>query len=605
MMKYIFIAALVLSGSALAIELQVTRQAMTVDGLPASTTETNAIEKIVSQGKNGTWIVNRNNMTVKISGYPDDPVVVPDPIPEPNEPVVVPDPIPDPEPEPEPEDPPVISPLGIVLPKIEDIGKPITYQPVGIRTLIDGVYLPNSIRIDGGGGDREEIGLFTEWQSWYLATGSDEALALIIEQADSALDVPWCDYTAMTLQFYYDGKYGYGVSHQPNLFFLPYLLTKDAKYIAPMECQMALYRQKVNGPLQDGSMRWMTPRDLAWNLRTLGQLAYAQAKGDTEQTTYIDTLNKTRDHFVGVINDATDETYLERAFNVIGECKLGNCNYIHGWMEGYAGIVVNYLIQLGFDGWREVAEFQYQNLANRCGGKWPLIACDNGMINFGTNAEYQSIDPRPSWETTAYYPQKYMDCLADLPQDELIPVNRMKCGNEFITYQDRAMVARTWAAMAAINNIPGAKTLYQTIDDSMQKRGDTLKLYKWSILPTSEGAPDPTPDPDPIPDPVDPDPIEPVSDLSTAEPMAWTPIADSTLWNFLLAESPESFTQPIHYIVGPRAIIDAWNGAVFNTKLQRLDIFASGGHGDYCGNEYVGFSLNTLKWELIHGPTRS
>ena len=77
------------------------------------------------------------------------------------------------------------------------------------------------IIVDGRPGDREEIGLFTEWQSELLATGRNRDL--IIQQADSMLDAPWCDYDAMKMPPWKGGKYAVSFSHLPNLYFLPYL----------------------------------------------------------------------------------------------------------------------------------------------------------------------------------------------------------------------------------------------------------------------------------------------------------------------------------------------------------------------------------------------
>lgn len=92
-----------------------------------------------------------------------------------------------------------------------------------------------------------------------------------------------------------------------------------------------------------------------------------------------------------------------------------------------------------------------------------------------------------------------------------------------------------------------------------------------------------------------------LSKLASVPAGTWFEIPNSRLQDVL---PPESSREPIRYISGPKAIVSAWNGAAFNTRLQRLDIFASGGHGDYCGNEYIGFSLHTLRWQLIHGPSR-
>jgi len=56
-------------------------------------------------------------------------------------------------------------------------------------------------------------------------------------------------------------------------------------------------------------------------------------------------------------------------------------------------------------------------------------------------------------------------------------------------------------------------------------------------------------------------------------------------------------------IVGFRAILDAWSGASFDTKRQRL-IFQGGGHSDYVGNEVLALNLTSMTVERIWGPDR-
>jgi len=80
----------------------------------------------------------------------------------------------------------------------------------------------------------------------------------------------------------------------------------------------------------------------------------------------------------------------------------------------------------------------------------------------------------------------------------------------------------------------------------------------------------------------------------------WIQIPNTQLKNTV---GPESYEQPIRGIIGPRGIVDAWNGAVWNENEQHLDIIAAGGHGDYCGNEYYRFDLDDQTWTQVVPPS--
>lgn len=55
---------------------------------------------------------------------------------------------------------------------------------------------------------------------------------------------------------------------------------------------------------------------------------------------------------------------------------------------------------------------------------------------------------------------------------------------------------------------------------------------------------------------------------------------------------------------GSGAIMDAWSGAAFDTKRERLIVWG-GGHNDYSGNEVYVFDVKKLRWERLNEPTRN
>ena len=55
-------------------------------------------------------------------------------------------------------------------------------------------------------------------------------------------------------------------------------------------------------------------------------------------------------------------------------------------------------------------------------------------------------------------------------------------------------------------------------------------------------------------------------------------------------------------VVGPRAVLQAWNGAAFDEEGLLL-YFMGGGHADYGGNEVYEFDLKTGRWARLTDPS--
>ena len=89
--------------------------------------------------------------------------------------------------------------------------------------------------------------------------------------------------------------------------------------------------------------------------------------------------------------------------------------------------------------------------------------------------------------------------------------------------------------------------------------------------------------------------------LRSSTPNMWIQLPNTQLKSII---EPSAYKQPISGFVGPKAIITAWNGAVWNEQEQRMDIIGAGGHADYCGNEYNSFDLDDMRWYKIHGPSK-
>ena len=429
-----------------------------IDGVTRSRDLVEMMEKASMQGTGTYYALTpdggiASRFDIKDGSPPSDTDPDPDPEPDPDpDPEPVPDPDPDPDPGPFPD--PVVD-IASLLPSIRDIGTITTGQN-------------NPVIIDGRAGDRHEVGLFTEWQSEYLATGRNRDL--IIRQADENLGLPWCDYTKMLTKPWMEGEgYNFSFAHTPNLFFLPYLITGDTKYVAPMECQYKIY-SKWRQVTPESGIKWLTGRDMAWQLRNLAQLAYIQKLGGTQETYYVDALELTRQRIVSHM-----EWPIEKEFHTLGENQMASETSWTGWFESFLGMTTNLILYLGFEEWRGVVEWHFRHLEMRSGERWPVKAVD-----------CDHIAPKATWEETAAVNESRMENYLSAPDDKLMPT---KMNGIRMTYADRAAAARSWAAMAAHNNVPGGSALFDKLDALIKERGDGA-WYKYSILPGAVSAED-------------------------------------------------------------------------------------------------------------------
>lgn len=312
-----------------------------------------------------------------------------------------------------------------------------------------------------------EIGLFSAWDARCIADRS--ACDLALELADNTLEhYQFDDIEGIARPYWicsktpeddYCGNLSF--SHYPNLFFLPYLLTGDKKYIKPQEDLWAAY-QKLSKRKIDSGIKHQNGRSLAWNFRTLAQLAWLQKQGLTEGDFYIEALEKTRKQLL-----VDMENPYQAGLHVLGTKINSGGRRWNGWMESYLGQVINYTVQLGFKEWQPIAEWHFEHLRARCGGEWPLKYCVSDHVTSGL-----------TWSTTNAYSDQRMQALKDWP-DGALPT--YKVNGVVITYPIRAQNARAWAAMAAKNGIEGASELYEKLDAAITKRGDRNQHQEFAI----------------------------------------------------------------------------------------------------------------------------
>ena len=331
--------------------------------------------------------------------------------------------------------------------------------------------LPDRVWYRVGSDNRDsEIGLFTAWDARCIATGTAEDCDLAIKLAEATYQRhDWSDAAGIFRLWYsgpckadpdlYCGNFSSG--HYPNLFFLPYLISGDEKYILAMEAiykgYQNLRKKNINGPIihQSG-------RELAWNLRTLAQLAWLQKKGDIDGTTYIDAMEATRKKLL-----ASTENPYQAALHVLGAKINTGSQQWTGWFEGYICQVINYVVLLGFEEWRPLAEWHFQQLKARAGGQAPMKYLDNDHVKSGL-----------SWQETKLHNEERMTALAGWPDDEL---PNYKVNGTVITYYIRARIALAWCAMAVQSGIKDAPAVCNSISDAINRRGQGSEYQEFAI----------------------------------------------------------------------------------------------------------------------------
>ncbi|GIW81265.1 MAG: hypothetical protein KatS3mg105_3072 [Gemmatales bacterium] len=82
--------------------------------------------------------------------------------------------------------------------------------------------------------------------------------------------------------------------------------------------------------------------------------------------------------------------------------------------------------------------------------------------------------------------------------------------------------------------------------------------------------------------------------LKELKPGHWYEVPDSQIRPHVPKPTPPG---------NPKAIITAWNSGAYDSRRQRL-LVTGGGHNDYGGNEIYAFSLQTLQWKRIWGPSK-
>lgn len=264
-----------------------------------------------------------------------------------------------------------------------------------VRTWVNPMDLAGITPFMGAGGEREEIGLFTEAQGDYMCTTSTAALGTMRAQLEASGSIPWHfrdentgapvdinNYPALTLYnpnspnapppglqllatttnpVIIDSE------HQPSLGYLLFLLTGDP--YALEEMQFASTWNVLESPANVRT-KWnigFSVRAHAWALRE-------QVRCATVTPTTVPSWLKTASYFQTMLNSNRDfmtTTFVNSTsapFNVLN-C-MGDANGspasgvvpvnvdIRGFMEEFELAVLGHVVQLGHTDWRPILNWK-------------------------------------------------------------------------------------------------------------------------------------------------------------------------------------------------------------------------------------------------------
>ena len=346
-------------------------------------------------------------------------------------------------------------------------GNVTALQALGLLPVYDdpghNISADTDIKWSGEGGERGEIGLLPEDHAAFLA-GRVELLPEILQAASQPPP----------------SSFSFG--HAPNLYWLPYLMTGDAKYLDHMEVYYRIFCNQMNKPYDNWVSWQQAGRYLAWPLRQLVQLAYLEKRGLTKNSYYLAALENAKNNFLnnamsGKPENKHHDVWRVLVFNSVTYDSFGWT----GWMESMVGQVINYAVQLGFNDWFPIAEWQFEHL-NRRMNLWSIKAVDNDHVFFANRAPSGAITDYASgrawaasngWDKVTEYPKYKMDMptYSGWDKNSLFAADS-KIDGMFYTYHNRAQYAYAWAALAAKNRIPGAAEIANTLRSKVNDRGD-------------------------------------------------------------------------------------------------------------------------------------
>jgi hypothetical protein len=296
-------------------------------------------------------------------------------------------------------------------------------EPMAVGLAVP--YMPQT-------GGRDDIGLQPSWAATYLLTMDKRARDATLGTADlsgswsshyrdknTGRPVSLLDYPYMTIYGHTGDTWNpttkkyeafpacasatacttpntHDASHQPNLAYLPYVVTGDYYYLEELQFWAMWdafetnpgYRQNVKGLVQSEQVRGQ-----AWSMRTLAEAAYITPDNDRMKSQFTQILNSNLDWY--------NQTYTDNAAaNKLGIIVNGYAlGYANGtgmapWMDDFFTSAIGHVAELGFTKAQPLLQWKSQfpsarmTGAGMCwivGSMYEMIVRDTATSPFYTN----------------------------------------------------------------------------------------------------------------------------------------------------------------------------------------------------------------------------
>lgn len=234
-------------------------------------------------------------------------------------------------------------------------------------------YMPNT-------GERPDIGLVTEPQAQFIATSDQDALDVLMSQAEAAGTMPWhmrderqngpFDFTAYPNATWYGANAGspyirqtttpvtLDSAHQPGLAYMPFVLTDDPYFLEELQFQATWnWGALPAGYRPSGAQAGI----IAWNLRTLAQAArvtpIAVPQWLLPNRYWVQKLTETRQWFeANYVFNASPERQIFRAAGSLDngrrEALAPEGTWIDPWQDEFLVATIGWVVFMGFADWR-------------------------------------------------------------------------------------------------------------------------------------------------------------------------------------------------------------------------------------------------------------
>lgn len=148
-------------------------------------------------------------------------------------------------------------------------------------------------------------------------------------------------------------------SHQPDLAFLPYLLTGDVYHLEELQFWAGFNMLQANPYYRSydlGLLKWDSVRGQAWSLRTLAEAAFITPDADPLKAYFSNKLHNNAVYYQNTyVNGSTPST----STNVLG--WIGPLAYDmtdSPWMDDFATWAMGHALDLGFSDWKSILDFK-------------------------------------------------------------------------------------------------------------------------------------------------------------------------------------------------------------------------------------------------------